>query len=250
MTNDSKTIKKEEKTMNANGFREDELVTRKIKVNGQWESRTFPVVGGRLRLAHEQNDKINIKTKLVSWDGQYAVFKCCAVTGKGQFVGYGTANSQRDSRLAESLIELAETRSIARALRFAGFGLEFTGAEEVSHVAAIEPELEQTTGKEGKPVFPEATQKDKEDTKSSGNGNGEAGAPNGATVTERSMPQSCGNGKATQAQVRALYALGKKTGLSDGEKSNLLSPLSASSFDDLTREDASRLISRLQSQVA
>ena len=73
--------------MNANGFREDELVTRKIKVNGQWETRTFPVVGGRLRLAHEQNDKMSLKTKLVSWDGQYAVFKCCAVTGERTVCG-------------------------------------------------------------------------------------------------------------------------------------------------------------------
>ncbi len=46
---------------------------------------------------------------------------------------------------SESLVELAETRSVARALRFAGFGLEFTSAEEVSHVAAAEPEKEQTT---------------------------------------------------------------------------------------------------------
>ena len=52
---------------------------------------------------------------MVNWDGQYAVFKCRAVTAKGDFVGYGTANHQRDARLAESLIELAETRSIARA---------------------------------------------------------------------------------------------------------------------------------------
>jgi len=237
--------------MNANGaFREDELVSRKVKINGEWQARIFPVVGGRLRLAHEQNEHLSLQTKLISWDGQYAVFKCCAVTGKGQFVGYGTANNQRDSRLAESLVELAETRSIARALRFAGFGLEFTGAEEVSHVSVTESETEQTTGKESKPVFVEATQSNKEETKSGGNGNGKAGAPNGATVTEKTMPQSCGNGRATQAQVRALYALGKKTGLSDGEKSNLLSPLSASSFDDLTREDASRLISHLQSQVA
>jgi hypothetical protein len=65
---------------------------------------------------------------MVSWDGQFAIFKCCAVTTKGQFVGYGTANIQRDARLAESLVELAETRSLARALRFAGFGLESTGA--------------------------------------------------------------------------------------------------------------------------
>ena len=162
----------------------DELVSRKVKINGEWQTRVFPVVGGRLRLAHEQNENLSLQTKLVSWDGQYAVFKCCAVTGKGQFVGYGTANSQRDARLAESLIELAETRSIARALRFAGFGLEFTGAEEVSHVVATESETEQTTGKENKPVFREATQSGKEETKSGGNGNGEASAPDGAAVTE------------------------------------------------------------------
>ena len=36
---------------NTNGqFREDELVTRRMKVNGEWQTRTFPVVGGRLRL--------------------------------------------------------------------------------------------------------------------------------------------------------------------------------------------------------
>ncbi len=236
--------------MTASGFREDELVTRKIKVNGQWETRTFPVVGGRLRLAHEQNDNLSLQTKLVSWDGQYAVFKCCAVTRKGQFVGYGTANSQRDTRLAESLVELAETRSIARALRFAGFGLEFTGAEEVSHVQSTEPETGQSTGKESRPVFPVGDGNDKRETKSGGNDNGEAGATNGAKVTEGSKPQSRGIGRATQAQVRALYALGKNTGLSDGDRNNLLSPLNASSFKDLTLEDASRLISRLQSHVA
>jgi hypothetical protein len=235
--------------MNVNGFREDELVTRKIKVNGQWETRTFPVVGGRLRLAHEQNDKINLKTKLVAWDGQYAVFKCCAVTGKGQFVGYGTANSQRDTRLAESLVELAETRSIARALRFAGFGLEFTGAEEVSHVAVTESETEQTTGKEGKPVFPEENQGNKPETKSGGNGDEKADAPNGATITEGSKPQS-GNGRATQAQCRALYVLTKKARYAEVDINNLLAPLNAPTFQDLTRQDASRLISALQTEVA
>jgi hypothetical protein len=236
--------------MNANGFREDELVTRKVKVNGQWEARTFPIIGGRLRLAHEQNESLSLQTKLISWDGQYAVFKCHAVTSKGQFIGYGTANSQRDTRLAESLVELAETRSIDRALRFAGFGLEFIGAEEVSHVAAIESEPEQTTGKESKPVFPEGKPSDKEETKSGGNGDEKAGAPNGATVTDKTMPQSCGNGRATQAQCRALYALTKKARYGEVDITDMLAPLNASTFQDLSREDASRLISALQTEVA
>jgi len=101
-----------------------------------------------LRLAHEGNETLSLQTEMVNWDGQYAIFKCSAITNKGQFVGYGTANSQRDARLAESLVELAETRSIARALRFAGFGLEFTSAEEISHVSGAEPEREQSPSKE------------------------------------------------------------------------------------------------------
>jgi hypothetical protein len=215
--------------MNANGaFREDELVSRNVKVNGQWETRTFPIIGGRLRLAHEENDNLGLQTELVSWDGQYAVFKCCAATSKGQFVGYGTANAQRDTRLAESLVELAETRSIARALRFAGFGLEFCGAEEVSHVMETEAGPERTTGKEPQQVFPGGNGKGKSEAKDVGNG----------------------NGKATQAQCRALFALTKKAQYGEEDINNLLTPLNAATFQELTREEASRLISYLQTEAA
>ena len=71
--------------MNANGaFREDELVSRKVKINGEWQQRTFPIIAGRLRLAHEQNENLSLQTRLVSWDGQYAVFKCCATLFRSQ----------------------------------------------------------------------------------------------------------------------------------------------------------------------
>lgn len=216
-------------------FREDELVSRKVKINGEWQTRTFPIIGGRLRLAHEQNDALSLQTELVSWDGQYAVFKCCAVTGKGQFVGYGTANSQRDARLAESLIELAETRSVARALRFSGFGLEFTSAEEVSHVMPeTDSNEEQNRNREQKPVFEQGQSQGKPETKPpappkyGGNGNG---------------------GKATGAQCRALYALSKKAQMGDEDLDGLLRPLNASRFEDLSLSDASHLIQYLQTQV-
>jgi hypothetical protein len=218
--------------MSANGFREEELVSRRVKVGNEWQTKTFPIVAGRLRLAHEENQSLNLQTELVNWDGQYAVFKCCAVTGKGQFIGYGTANSQRDARLSESLIELAETRSIARALRFAGYGLEYTGAEEISHVAGNDADRERSAGEKREKVFPED------------NGNGKV----------ESMPQSCGIGngvgKATQAQCRALYALTKKAQYGEEDIMSLLAPLNAASFQDLTREDASRLISALQTEAA
>jgi hypothetical protein len=210
--------------MGTNGFRDDELITRKL--NGQ--TKVFPVVGGRLRLAHEENQNLNLQTEMVSWDGQYAIFKCAAVTSKGQFVGYGTANSQRDARLADSLVELAETRSVARALRFAGFGLEFTGAEEVSHVAAAEQEREQTGSKEPVRVFPQGDGESKPEAKPAGNG----------------------NGRATQAQCRALYALTKRAQYTDQDIESMLRPMSASSFQELSRESASQLIAYLQTEVA
>lgn len=229
--------------MNANGFREDELVTRKIKVGNEWQTRTFPIIGGRLRLVHEDNQSLNLQTEMVNWDGQYAVFKCCAVTGKGQFIGYGTANSQRDARLAESLIELAETRSIARALRFAGYGLEFCSAEEISVVPESEALPERTTGESAGRVSLEGNGDGKEEAKSQdsrGNGQdrGNVNPPNG------------GRGRATSAQVRALFALTKRAQYGDEDVRNLLAPLNAASFQDLSREDASRLISALQTEAA
>lgn len=195
--------------MSANGFREDELVSRRVKVGNEWQTRTFPVIGGRLRLAHDDNQSLNLQTELVNWDGQYAVFKCCAETSKGKFLGYGTANSQRDARLSESLIELAETRSIARALRFAGYGLESCSAEEISVVPESEPLSEQTSGETAERVFPDGNGNGKEEAKSqAGHGNGNP--PNG------------GRGRATSAQVRALFALTKRAQYGDEDIRNLL----------------------------
>jgi len=228
---------------NGNGqFLEGELIHRKVKVDNEWQTRTFPVVGGRLRLAHEQNDNLSLQTEMVNWDGEYAVFKCCAVTGKGQYIGYGTANSQRDAKLADSLVELAETRSIARALRFAGFGLEFTSAEEVSHVAAADAEKAQSGSKDPAPVFAE------------GNGNGKAETKASSDAIDPgqngSKPQRCGIGQATQAQCRALYALTKRAKYQEADIGEMLARFDVSRFEDLPREAASNLIGHLQTQVA
>ncbi len=242
-----KKNKKEERTMSANGaFRGDELITR--QVNGL--VKVFPVVGARLRICHENNDQLSIKTKIIKLEPDFVVIRAAANTTKGRFNGTGTASAQRDARLADSLVELAETRAIARALRFSGVGCEYTSAEEVTRLANTEPGQEQTTGKESKPVFPEASVGNEKETKSGGNGDEKAGAPNGATVIEGSKPQSCGNGRATQAQCRALYALTKKARYAEVDINNLLAPLNASTFQDLSREDASRLIAALQTEVA
>ena len=230
--------------MSTNGFREDELVSRRVKVGNEWQTRVFPVVGGRLRILHESNDHLSIQTEIVRLADDFVVVRAAVESQRGTFNGTGTASSQRDVRLADSLVELAETRAIARALRFGGIGVEYTGAEEVSHVAAAEPDREQSPNKEPQRMFPE------------GNGNGKAGTKASHDAIDRpaegngSKPQRCGTGQATTAQVRALYALTKKAQYTEQDIESMLSPLEADTFQQLTREDASRLISYLQTEVA
>ena len=130
---------------NGNGqFLESELIHRKVKVDNEWQTSTFPVVGGRLRILHENNDHLGIQTEIIRLDTDFVVVKAAVESQRGKFNGTGTASGQRDAKLADSLVELAETRAIARALRFGGIGVEYTGAEEVSHVAAADSEKEQS----------------------------------------------------------------------------------------------------------
>jgi len=105
-----------------NKFNPEELV----KVNG----KSYPVVGGRLRLAHEES-KVSIETTVITYDGEKAIIQAKVTTDKGIFNGLGNATITRDVKLKNAILELAETRAIARALRFAGYGVEFTGAEEM-----------------------------------------------------------------------------------------------------------------------
>src|SRR5271157_2780821 len=243
--------------MNANAFREDELVTRKMKVYGEWQSRTFPVVGGRLRILHENNDHLGIETEIIRLDNDFVVVKAAVESQRGKFNGTGTASGQRDAKLADSLVELAETRAIARALRFSGIGVEFTSFEEVVHVgSAAEPEKEQTGNKASAPVFPGDNGKDKsEKSKPSSDGigpatTGETRAPSGAPAETGSKPKSGGIGQATQAQVRALFALSRRANYHDTDIADMLARCHVSRFEDLSREDASRLITYLQTEVA
>jgi hypothetical protein len=106
-----------------NTFRNEELV----KVQG----KTYPVVGGRLRLAHDENKSLSIETSVIQYSEESTVIQASIKTEKGTFNGLGNASTKRDRVLSNAILELAETRAIARALRFAGYGVEYTGFEEV-----------------------------------------------------------------------------------------------------------------------
>ncbi len=93
-----------------------------------------------MRILHENYDHLGIQTEIVRLDNDFVVVNAAIENQRGKFNGTGIASSQRDVRLADSLVGLAETRAIAGAMRFGGIGVEYTGAEDVSHVAAAEPE--------------------------------------------------------------------------------------------------------------
>jgi hypothetical protein len=105
-------------------FKPEELITKKGK--------QYPIVGGRLRIAHENNSKLSITTELHQFvPNEIAIVQAHTQSEKGDFSAYGTACFSKDERLADALLELAETRAIARALRFAGYGVEYTSSEEI-----------------------------------------------------------------------------------------------------------------------
>ena len=91
--------------------------------DGKMVKSIHPKIGGRLRLAHEQNQQISITAEIIRYDENVAVVKCVTTTMKGSFPGIGMASVERDHSIAPAILELAETRAIARSLRSARSGV-------------------------------------------------------------------------------------------------------------------------------
>jgi hypothetical protein len=227
--------------MSGNGsrqFRDDEVVVRRSKTNGEWVQNRYVKIGGKLRVLHQENDQVSIVTEILRLEADYVVCRATVTTAKGTFTGIGVATLNMDARIGDAIVSLSETRAVARACRHAGYAMDSCGAEELAF-AEMEPDREQTTNKQAPP----ASRDD------NGNGKGETKAQHGSP-SERPTPQSCGNGKATQAQCRALFALTKRANYTEEDVASMLSPLNASAFQDLSRESASQLITYLQTEVA
>lgn len=119
-------------------FNPEELITK--------SGKQYPVVGGRLRIAHGENQSLSITTELIQFESMdQAVVRASVLSGKGAFSAFGASSASKDDRLVDSLLELAETRAIARALRFAGYGVEFTGVEEIGkeRLPVPKPDIQQ-----------------------------------------------------------------------------------------------------------
>lgn len=182
-----------------NSFKNDELV----KVQG----KIYPVVGGRLRLAHDENKCLSIETNVVQYSDEATVIQASVKTEKGTFTGLGNASVKRDRILSNAILELAETRAIARALRFAGYGVEYTGFEEVGDGKSTnEPVEELHTA-------------------------GEIKTADGAT----------------KAQLSTIFNIAKNLNISNDELRELIQNKTGKSFSkDLSKTDASLVIKLLK----
>jgi len=169
---------------NNNQFREDEIVimSHVDKRTGEVVTRPYPKVGGRLRLAHEENGNLNISTEIIRYEENVAVVRALATTKKGYFNGLGMASLERDERIAPAILELAETRAIARSLRFAGYGVEYCSAEEVSHIENG-GQIEQTGGS----VSRAQDQDDKGSQKPAKEGENDGQNPQDARLTSKQL---------------------------------------------------------------
>ena len=93
------------------------MIEKRFLVNLQ--GKDFVTYEGLLHTAHEKG-LIGITTELVSHNGdnQQVIFKATARTEKGEFTGYGDADTTNVNKMiAKHLLRMAETRAKARALR-------------------------------------------------------------------------------------------------------------------------------------
>jgi hypothetical protein len=240
---------------NANGqFREDEVVVRRTKINGEWGENRYVKIGGKLRVLHQENEQVSIMTEILRLDPDYVVCRATVQTAKGTFTGIGVATLKMDSRIGDAIVSLSETRAVARACRHAGYAMDSCGAEELAF-AEMEPYREQTSRKEPDERSRNDNGKGKLESKASHDAidrtpASETRATESAPVKGESKPQGCGFGLATQAQCRPLYALTKRAQYTQEDIDGMLSSMGAASFQDLSREAASQLIGSLQAEVA
>jgi len=215
-----------------NQFREDEVAIIKHwdKQRQEYVSNVYPKVGGRLRMAHEANDAINIETEIIRYDGSLAVVVATCQTLKGSFKGIGMSSADRDPKINPAILELAETRAIARCLRFAGYGVEYCSAEEVSHLEngnnsstdnGKAPDNSSTAGGNG----------NNRRTPDKGNGNG--GNANG-------------NNRISPKQYKYILSLADDRNLSHQELNRQALSVYGVSLEHLNRSDASQMIQELQ----
>jgi hypothetical protein len=96
------------------------------------DGRRYPKIAGRLRLVHACNRRTSIEPHEVEdVPGVRAKWEVTVTTDDEILKGTGTASAEHDKECIGALAELAETRALARALRWGGYGGFEVSAEEM-----------------------------------------------------------------------------------------------------------------------
>ena len=100
----------------------------------------YPTVGERLGIQHNDHHQISIETEIIEFRHlELAICRSRVTTTKGIFTGSGVASQEKDADMVTSLLEIAETRAVSRALRFSGALVEYTGREEMPKPTSYKP---------------------------------------------------------------------------------------------------------------
>jgi len=137
------------------------------------------------------------------------------------------ASVERDHTIAPAILELAETRAIARSLRFAGYGVEYCSAEEISHLENGRTNL--TDLKDTKPGPPRG------EPSGDGDKSGEGGN---------------GGGRITNKQLNYAVNLGRNLNMTSKDLDEESVRVFGVKMAYLTVKDASSFIDSLKSRTA
>jgi hypothetical protein len=89
--------------------------------------KEYLTVAGRVKLAHEKEEKLGIDSEILRDDDKVVVVKAAVITSKGTFTGISAADKTKPTIEGNSPYEVAQTSAIGRALGFAGYGVMESG---------------------------------------------------------------------------------------------------------------------------
>jgi hypothetical protein len=197
-----------------------------VNLNGRGE---YLEVKWRLLWLRTEHPEAVIETELVRVEERDAIFKArVTIPGGGSATGWGS-ESAGDFR---DFIEKAETKAIGRALAALGYGTQFCQDHEFGggNIVAGNGQMRIVDA----PVDLNA-------------GRGRRQASGGAVaVAAQAQANDQGNQRATERQVKFIYAIAREAGLDEQELTAWSQELYNQDVEQLNRRDASTLIEALQ----
>jgi hypothetical protein len=199
-----------------------------VNLNGKGE---YLEVKWRLLWLRTEHPEAIIETELVKLEDRDAVFKArVTIPGGGSATGWGS-ESASDFR---DFLEKAETKSIGRALAALGYGTQFCHDHEFGADGARASQHGQMRLVDTPVEF------------NTNHGRRQATTASAGVAPSPAAASDPGTQRATERQVKFIYAIAREAGLDEQELAAWSQELYSQEVDQLNRRDASTLIEALQ----